>query len=106
LSASRRSALRSGEGGAAGQPRVQPRLAHGARSDESVDRVRSDRALGGVPQGEPRRAFRADFPDKSEDFGRINTAVRRGSDGEMLVDSSRPPIRDDLQAVIDEQQKA
>ncbi len=50
---------------------------------------------------------RADFPDKSEEFGRINTAVLRGPDGEMLVEQHAvKPIRDDLQAVIDEQQKA
>ncbi len=37
--------------------RVQPRVARRARSAESVDRVRSDHALGDRAQGKPRRPF-------------------------------------------------
>ena len=49
----------------------------------------------------------AEYPDKSEEFGKINTAVRRGPDGEMLLEQHPvKPIRDDLQAIIDEQQQA
>jgi len=50
---------------------------------------------------------RADFPDKSDEFGRINTAVRRGPDGEMLLEQHPvKPMREDLQQIVDEQQKA
>ena len=37
------------------QPRVQPRLAHGARPAQPADRLRGDRPLGPRAQGEPRR---------------------------------------------------
>ena len=50
---------------------------------------------------------RNDFPDKVEEFGKVNTAVRRGPDGEMQLEQHPvKPIREDLQAIIDEQQQA
>ena len=49
----------------------------------------------------------AEFPEKSDEFGRINTAVRQGPDGEMLLEHHPvKPVREDLQAIIDEQQQA
>jgi len=49
----------------------------------------------------------AEYPDKSEEFGKINTAVRQGSDGEMVLEHHPvKPIREDLQSIIDEQQQA
>jgi len=49
----------------------------------------------------------AEFPDKSDEFGKINTAVRQGPDGEMLLEHHPvKPVREDLQAIIDEQQQA
>ncbi|MBI1358528.1 MAG: fumarate reductase/succinate dehydrogenase flavoprotein subunit [Acidobacteria bacterium] len=50
---------------------------------------------------------REDFPEKSAELGKINTAIRRGPDGEMLLEKHAvKPIREDLQAIIDEQQQA
>jgi succinate dehydrogenase / fumarate reductase flavoprotein subunit len=49
---------------------------------------------------------RLDYQDKVAELGKVNTIVRRGPDGEMLLEQ-RPvkPIREDLQAIIDEQQQ-
>ena len=47
--------------------------------------------------------FREDFPDKSEEFGKINIAIRKDGNGNMEVKRiSKPPLRDDLQAIINE----
>ncbi len=49
---------------------------------------------------------RSDYPDKSEEYGKFNLVVKRGPDGEMQV--RREPcvaIREDLKAIIEEQQK-
>ncbi len=49
----------------------------------------------------------AEYPDKSEELGKVNTAVRQGPDGEMLLERHAvKPMREDLQAIIDEQQQA
>ena len=47
--------------------------------------------------------FREDFPEKDADWGKHNLIVRRGGDGEMLVDK-RPvtPMPDELKQVIEE----
>ena len=47
--------------------------------------------------------FRDDYPDKSADWGKHNIIVRKGDDGEMVVEK-RPtvPVRDDLQTIIGE----
>ena len=50
---------------------------------------------------------RADYPDKVAEFGRVNTVVRQGPDGQMALEQQ--PVRPtppELQAIIDEQQKA
>ncbi len=50
---------------------------------------------------------RNDFPDKVAEAGKVNTAIRRGPDGEMQLEQHPvKPIREDLQAIIDEQQQA
>ena len=47
--------------------------------------------------------FREDFPDKDAEWGKHNIVVKRGVDGEMLVEKrSLPPIPDKLKAVIEE----
>jgi len=50
--------------------------------------------------------FRDDYPEKSKEYARHNTFVRKGSNGEMVL--SREPIADmpgELKAIVEEQQK-
>jgi len=47
--------------------------------------------------------FREDFPDKNPDWGKHNIAVRRDSNGAMLVErQSTRPLPDELRRVIEE----
>src|SRR5579859_3905909 len=47
--------------------------------------------------------FREDFPNKDPEWGKHNIIVRRGPDGEMLVETrALPAMPDELQAVIQE----
>ncbi|HEU5147973.1 MAG TPA: fumarate reductase/succinate dehydrogenase flavoprotein subunit [Chryseosolibacter sp.] len=47
--------------------------------------------------------FREDFPDKSEEYSKINIAIRKKVDGSMEVSHvPKTPLRDDLQAIINE----
>lgn len=47
--------------------------------------------------------FREDFPEKTEEFGKINIAIRKDENGNMEVKRiSKTPLRDDLQAIITE----
>src|SRR5580658_2004816 len=47
--------------------------------------------------------FREDFPNKDAEWGKHNIIVKRGADGEMLVEKrALPPLPDELQAVIQE----
>ena len=47
--------------------------------------------------------FREDFPNKDPEWGKHNIIVKRGADGEMLVEKrALPPTPDELQAVIQE----
>jgi succinate dehydrogenase / fumarate reductase, flavoprotein subunit len=47
--------------------------------------------------------FREDFPNKDPEWGKHNIIVKRGADGEMLVEKrALPPMPDQLQAVIQE----
>jgi succinate dehydrogenase / fumarate reductase, flavoprotein subunit len=47
--------------------------------------------------------FREDFPDKDPEWGKHNIVVKRGPDGEMLVEKrALPAMPDELQAVIQE----
>jgi succinate dehydrogenase / fumarate reductase flavoprotein subunit len=47
--------------------------------------------------------FREDFPVKDPEWGRYNIVIRRGADGEMLIEKrALPPLPDVLQAVIEE----
>ena len=47
--------------------------------------------------------FREDFPNKDAEWGKHNIIVKRGADGEMLVEKrALPPLPDALQAVIQE----
>jgi succinate dehydrogenase / fumarate reductase flavoprotein subunit len=47
--------------------------------------------------------FREDYPDKDPEWGKLNIIVKRGTDGEMLVEKrALRPMPDQLQAVIQE----
>jgi succinate dehydrogenase / fumarate reductase flavoprotein subunit len=47
--------------------------------------------------------FREDFPNKDAEWGKHNIIVKRGADGEMLVEKrALPPMPDELKAVIQE----
>jgi succinate dehydrogenase / fumarate reductase flavoprotein subunit len=47
--------------------------------------------------------FREDFPDKDPEWGKFNIVIRRGADGEMLVEKRAiPPMPPELKAVIEE----
>jgi succinate dehydrogenase / fumarate reductase, flavoprotein subunit len=47
--------------------------------------------------------FREDFPNKDPEWGKHNIIVKRGADGEMLVEKrALSPMPDELQAVIQE----
>jgi succinate dehydrogenase / fumarate reductase, flavoprotein subunit len=47
--------------------------------------------------------FREDFPEKSEEFGKINIAIRKDENGNMEVKKiPKAPLRDDLQVIINE----
>ena len=71
-------------------PRVQPRLAHRARSAQPADRVGSHHALGDRAQGEPRRPLpRRLSRTRTPEFGTFNIVVRRSADGGMEGDARR-----------------
>lgn len=47
--------------------------------------------------------FREDFPEKSEEYGKINIAIQKKEDGNMEVRKiPKTPLRDDLQVIINE----
>jgi succinate dehydrogenase / fumarate reductase flavoprotein subunit len=47
--------------------------------------------------------FRDDYPDKSDEFAKFNHIIRKGSNGEMILDRAPiPPMPDPLKAVIEE----
>ena len=85
------------------KPRVQPGLAHGARSAQSADRVGSDHALGDRAQGKPRRPLPRGLSGQGCRFGKFNIVVRKGATARWK--SSREPIPEmpaELKAVIEE----
>jgi len=47
--------------------------------------------------------FREDFPNKSDEFGKINICIRKDESGNMEVKRiPKAPMREDLQASIEE----
>ena len=47
--------------------------------------------------------FREDFPDKDPEWGKYNIVIRRGSDGEMMVEKrALPPMPVELKNIIEE----
>ena len=47
--------------------------------------------------------FREDFPDKDPEWGKHNIVVRRGTDGEMLVEKrAATPVPEELKKIIEE----
>jgi succinate dehydrogenase / fumarate reductase flavoprotein subunit len=48
--------------------------------------------------------FREDHPDKDPSFGAFNLVLRRGDDGEMMIDRQPiPPLPAELKAIIEEE---
>jgi succinate dehydrogenase / fumarate reductase flavoprotein subunit len=51
--------------------------------------------------------FREDYLDKDPEWGKMNLVIRQTTDGAMDVRrETLPPLRDDLQTIIEESQKA
>jgi succinate dehydrogenase / fumarate reductase flavoprotein subunit len=47
--------------------------------------------------------FREDFPNKSDEFGKVNTTIKKDENGNMAIRlAPKPKVREDLQALIDE----
>ncbi|HXK05855.1 MAG TPA: hypothetical protein VMS37_25865, partial [Verrucomicrobiae bacterium] len=47
--------------------------------------------------------FREDFPNKDPEWAKHSIVVRRGADGEMLVEKRPiPPLPDELKKIIEE----
>ncbi|HVU01600.1 MAG TPA: fumarate reductase/succinate dehydrogenase flavoprotein subunit [Polyangiaceae bacterium] len=50
--------------------------------------------------------FRDDYPDKSDEFAKHNTYIKKGPSGEMVLERVPiPPMRDDLKEIVEEQKK-
>jgi succinate dehydrogenase / fumarate reductase flavoprotein subunit len=50
--------------------------------------------------------FREDFPEKSDEFGKINMIIKKGENGEMVLRRETvKPLPDELKGIIDEQAK-
>jgi succinate dehydrogenase / fumarate reductase, flavoprotein subunit len=79
---------------------------HTALDLENLLTVAQAVALAGAARKESRGAhFRVDFPDKDLAFGAFNYAVRRGPDGEMVLDRVPiAPMPAALQEIVREQQ--
>ncbi len=63
-------------------------------------------ARAGIERQESRGAhFREDRPQKDEELGKVNIAIRKGPDGEMTVRQTPvPPIDEEQQRIIEEMQ--
>ena len=49
--------------------------------------------------------FREDYPDKSAEFGKVNTILRKSSDGNMqVIQEPIPAMRGELKKIIEENQ--
>ena len=47
--------------------------------------------------------FREDFPNKSEEFGKVNVCIRKNENGKMEIKQiAKPKVREDLQQIIEE----
>ena len=50
--------------------------------------------------------FREDYPEKSDEFSKINMIIKKGDDGQMvLIREAVKPLPDELKAIIEEQAK-
>ena len=66
---------RAAKVGVYGKPRVQPRLAHGARSRQPAHRLRSRRDRAALERKESRGGhFRDDYPEQGCENGRSSTS--------------------------------
>ena len=47
--------------------------------------------------------FREDYPEKRDEFGKMNISIRKNASGEMVVSQiPKVKVRDDLQQIIEE----
>ena len=77
---------------------------HTALDLENLLTVAEAIARSGLERRESRGAhFREDFPDKSEEFARVNTAIRRGADGEIEVRRDPvPELTEEQRRIVEE----
>ncbi len=80
---------------------------HTAVDLENLLTVAEAVAISAQARKESRGAhFRDDFPEKDPEFAKFNHAIRKGADGEMVLERiPRTPLPDELQAIVDEQQQ-
>ena len=71
------------------QPRIQSGMAHGARPVEPAHRCGSSHPLGHRAEGEPRRTFRDDYPEKDPDVCGLQHSCRRDGRRSMQSRASR-----------------
>jgi succinate dehydrogenase / fumarate reductase flavoprotein subunit len=80
---------------------------HTALDLENLLTVSQAVAMSAIDRKESRGGhFRDDFPDKSKEYAKHNTFIRKGSSGEMVL--SREPIAEmpgELKTIVEEQQK-
>ena len=50
--------------------------------------------------------FREDYPEKADEFGKVNMIIKKGTDGKMVLRREAvKPLNDELKGIIEEQAK-
>ena len=85
---------RAARAGVTGQPRIQPRLAHGLDLHNLLT-VSEAITRSAIERKESRGGhFREDYPEKDPAFGKVNIVVRKGADRSDAGRSRTPIPRD------------